>query len=257
MNWGIPPSAQLPNAPVGGIYFGDTPIGVGPNTSANLLDVGLDIGPGLGSTGKAPVTASTGFGDFSKMASKEESNKEATMTVADYMKQFEEEANKQDAARAAGIDPRGYSSRAMTALKNLLGGSNYAADTAEGRSAEAENLSNDVFTLMDPTAWVANTAGVADPGSTIDNEGEYPYSKYPNLTIGQTVTTKDGKVWKFKGAVVKDVRDKYGYHKERVNTFDFITDPAKLKPGQSSDIIAANNAGAAGYLKTYGKGFAH
>jgi hypothetical protein len=213
------------------------------NVNASLPN-GTDYGTAPGPTEYVPPTP-TAFGDFSKMAAQGTAKAQEQMTVNDYMKQFEEEANRQDQIRAAGIDPRGYSSRALKALKNIIAPSNYYGESNEQKSNEAENFATDLLTLLDPTAWVANTEGVSDPGQP---GGELSYQKYPNLKLGQTLTTSDGKIWKFKGKIQEE--SKGGFKSNQyINLFDFVTDPKKLSASDATKAYTTNNSAASAYAK--------
>jgi len=140
-----------------------------------------------------PAKAPDGFGQFSKDKPEEEK------TVEDYVAEFEKYAALQDqvAARTAGVDPRGRTSRAQRALKNIFSASSaYDGNSTEGREKGAQSAQDDIFTLLDPTAWIQDKTSIADPGNY---DEELSYEKYPNLKVGDNVSTKDGKLWKFTG----------------------------------------------------------
>jgi hypothetical protein len=172
--------------------------------------------------------APPGFGEFSRNAQDSKANAELGKSVNDYILEFQEQERLQDLQRSSGIDPRGYSSRALQSLKNLLGGDKYYGANAETQASSAENLQQDVMNLLDPVAWVPNQTQVQDPGGF---GGEFANKK--NLEIGRVYTTKDGKAWRFVGQERGFINKTGGPggtpETGMVNKFEYVSDSSKTK----------------------------
>lgn len=183
--WGLPfaknenplyDPVQHPNAAEGVDYEINTPAASAPTIAPQ--------------TQPAPPPA--GYGQFTAGDDREK-------TVEDYMAEFENYAALQEkvAANAIGRDPRIRTSRAQRALQNIFSASTAYKGTDEASIEQGvSKAQDDIFTLLDPTAWIADKAQTADPG----DGGELEYTKDQTYVKGQPYTTRDGKVWRFEGS---------------------------------------------------------
>jgi hypothetical protein len=141
------------------------------------------------------------------------------------MQEYQEEADLNDRIALSGVDPRGYSSRALKALNKLLnpsvaqvftGGSNAA------REQGGQNIMENIGTLLDPTAWMPTNEFTADVGAA---GGEFHgFGQYEQ---GKMYADSKGNIWRYRNILPGKGEANLGIDSNvvatrRKNVFDFV-----------------------------------
>jgi len=199
MVWGIPDNAVTYN-PRPPESLDALRQSMNPYTDANAAEYGLSVANAYNydpTQGRGLMESFMGDDYYQVNAS---AIKEEDKTVEDYMREYQEEADLNDRIALSGVDPRGYSSRAIRALRDIFSGSTTQVATggsAVAREQGGQNIMQNIGTLLDPSAWMADKNFTdQDIGG---KGGEFGVEKNVMYKPGQVYEDSQGNLWKFTG----------------------------------------------------------